>query len=523
MKWTQINESMNASRSQDLSLESDMSELDASLAISEAISFAAEGKYIAEGLFKDILSFNKKAEEREYSTMEYISEAFSVSGVFKKIVDFMVKIWNSIVNFFKGLFSGKSSTGGGGRSLSSAELATAKKELTEAADELNESIGSNHPKVKIDDTIEPKEKDNVENLKKMKSKKTFASIIKKTSDISQIHAQLNLIYTKLTDKHGVLIKDPGEGERIEYKDISLPKIKRPSIESLEVLISVLLAVSGGDSKSGIQKKHEFMKKNNRYEHSDDSSDYDEVLSSEEMSEFQKSVESMNINQLRRITILMENMFKKKDFKNINMLSKVLNKYNPRTFSMMLTKIIPLIEDFVNKESSKDPNMSMFRKSIDIGPYIKTLENKTNDEFIEGVSKFLNNTRDIYVNTTSMKSFVMEFGGALGLSVELLSGMSESAIDVAKRAEELAGYVNRLKVVVDKVSEDNSGVDENVVREYNTVNSKMIQIQSDMQRLVISVMNTCIAVSNRVLSDVASGLDAYSEAVSKGVVLVVKNK
>ena len=166
MKWTQINESMNASRSQDLSLESDMSELDASLAISEAISFAAEGKYIAEGLFKDILSFNKKAEEREYSTMEYISEAFSVSGVFKKIVDFMVKIWNSIVNFFKGLFSGKSSTGGGGRSLSSAELATAKKELTEAADELNESIGSNHSKVKIDDTIEPKEKDNVENLKK---------------------------------------------------------------------------------------------------------------------------------------------------------------------------------------------------------------------------------------------------------------------------------------------------------------------------------------------------------------------
>ena len=88
----------------------------------------------------------------------------------------------------------------------------------------------------------------------MKSKKTFASIIKKTSDISQIHAQLNLIYTKLTDKHGVLIKDPGEGERIEYKDISLPKIKRPSMEPLEVLMSVLLAVSGGDSKSGIQKK-----------------------------------------------------------------------------------------------------------------------------------------------------------------------------------------------------------------------------------------------------------------------------
>ena len=109
MKWTQINESMNASRSQDLSLEYDISDLDASFAISEAISFAAEGKYIAEGLFKDILSFNKKAEDMNYSTMEYISEAFSIGGVFKKIVDFMVRVWKNITSFIKNLFKNKSS------------------------------------------------------------------------------------------------------------------------------------------------------------------------------------------------------------------------------------------------------------------------------------------------------------------------------------------------------------------------------------------------------------------------------
>ena len=96
-------------RESGIAFASDMSELDASLAISEAISFAAEGKYIAEGLFKDILSFNKKAEEREYSTMEYISEAFSIGGVFKKIVDFMVRVWKNITSFIKNLFKNKSS------------------------------------------------------------------------------------------------------------------------------------------------------------------------------------------------------------------------------------------------------------------------------------------------------------------------------------------------------------------------------------------------------------------------------
>ena len=107
MKWTQINESMIQDR--ESTFTEDISDLDASFAISEAISFAAEGKYIAEGLFRDILSFNKKAEDMNYSTMEYISEAFSIGGVFKKIVDFMVRVWKNITSFIKNLFKNKSS------------------------------------------------------------------------------------------------------------------------------------------------------------------------------------------------------------------------------------------------------------------------------------------------------------------------------------------------------------------------------------------------------------------------------
>jgi hypothetical protein len=102
MKWTQINESMIQDR--ESTFTEDISDLDASFAISEAISFAAEGKYIAEGLFKDILSFNKKAEDMNYSVEEYISEAFSVSGIFEKILNFIKKVWDNIVKFFKNFF-----------------------------------------------------------------------------------------------------------------------------------------------------------------------------------------------------------------------------------------------------------------------------------------------------------------------------------------------------------------------------------------------------------------------------------
>ncbi len=145
-KWTEINESMAATR--EIEFTSDMSELDASLAISEAVSFAAEGKYIAEGLFKDILSFNKKAEDMNYSTMEYISEAFDIKGVFGRIIDFLVKIWGSIVNFFKGLFSESSSSGGSSKGAAApAAVNKVKEHIEETAlvviSELKQEGGSN--------------------------------------------------------------------------------------------------------------------------------------------------------------------------------------------------------------------------------------------------------------------------------------------------------------------------------------------------------------------------------------------
>ena len=200
MKWTQINESMIQDRESTFNTE-DISDLDASFAISEAISFAAEGKYIAEGLFKDILSFNKKAEEREYSTMEYISEAFSIGGVFKKIVDFMVKIWNSIVNFFKGLFSGGTSSSGGGE-FSRQEFENMKiglesmnetiekivndPELTNKRDEFKE-MSSNVGKNK-NDTIDNKTVMLTSNVGKNKNDTTKNKTIMKTSDIQSIKA-----------------------------------------------------------------------------------------------------------------------------------------------------------------------------------------------------------------------------------------------------------------------------------------------------------------------------------------------
>ena len=140
MKWTEINNSMIATR-EDIVLE-DMSDLDASFAISEAISFAAEGKYIAEGLFRDILSFNKKAEDMNYSVEEYISEAFSVSGIFEKILNFIKKVWDNIVKFFKNFFE-SSSPSSVSSSISSHRkvVKEAKKVVSEAdTDKINGSV-----------------------------------------------------------------------------------------------------------------------------------------------------------------------------------------------------------------------------------------------------------------------------------------------------------------------------------------------------------------------------------------------
>lgn len=103
-KWTSINESLEASRISSDMLES-IDVLEAHVSTTEAISFAAESKYIAEDLYRDILAYNTKAEEMNYNCQEYITEATSTGGVFKKIIDFIIRVFKSLVSFIKNMFS----------------------------------------------------------------------------------------------------------------------------------------------------------------------------------------------------------------------------------------------------------------------------------------------------------------------------------------------------------------------------------------------------------------------------------
>ena len=104
-KWTEINESLQADRNLGSLVEFNMGDMEADMAISEALTIAAEGKYIAGEILESFYDFNKVAENRGYDAMEYIAEAFSVGGFFKKIIDILVNFWGVIVNFFKAMFS----------------------------------------------------------------------------------------------------------------------------------------------------------------------------------------------------------------------------------------------------------------------------------------------------------------------------------------------------------------------------------------------------------------------------------
>jgi hypothetical protein len=119
------------------------------MAISEALTIAAEGKYIAGEILESFFDFNKVAEDRGYDAMEYIAEAFSVGGFFKKIIDILVNFWGVIVNFFKAMFSKIGGTDGTVKTLRDI-----KSELEAlAARDFKEVAGKNDtkeaPKLKI--------------------------------------------------------------------------------------------------------------------------------------------------------------------------------------------------------------------------------------------------------------------------------------------------------------------------------------------------------------------------------------
>ena len=148
-KWTEINESLQADRNLGSLVEFDMGYMEADMAISEALTIAAEGKYIAGEILESFFDFNKVAENRGYDAMEYIAEAFSVGGFFKKIIDILVNFWGVIVNFFKAMFSKIGGTDGTVKTLRDI-----KSELEAlAARDFKEVAGKNDtkeaPKLKI--------------------------------------------------------------------------------------------------------------------------------------------------------------------------------------------------------------------------------------------------------------------------------------------------------------------------------------------------------------------------------------
>ena len=148
-KWTEINESLQADRNLGSLVEFNMGDMEADMAISEALTIAAEGKYIAGEILESFYDFNKVAENRGYDAMEYIAEAFSVGGFFKKIIDILVNFWGVIVNFFKAMFSKIGGTDGTVKTLRDI-----KSELEAlAARDFKEVAGKNDtkeaPKLKI--------------------------------------------------------------------------------------------------------------------------------------------------------------------------------------------------------------------------------------------------------------------------------------------------------------------------------------------------------------------------------------
>ena len=185
-KWININESIESSRVySEFYMGSDMSDIEASMAISEGIAFAAESKYIAEGLYRDMLSFNKKAEEKGYDTMEYIAEAFSIGGIFKRIAEFLYRIWTNIVNFFKGLFKTSTSGVGNYSKTTDDEIKKVSDEIIALSKELTKAMEPPH--------LERDNRNNIMKLEMLSHKGLINAMIKNTNNIRHIKDQSDAI------------------------------------------------------------------------------------------------------------------------------------------------------------------------------------------------------------------------------------------------------------------------------------------------------------------------------------------
>ena len=90
----------------------EMNDTEAALAISEAMYEAGVAVHAGNDINDAILEFAMKADARGYDAMDYIVEAFNFGGFFKKIYDFLIKMWGTIVNYFKALIGNKFGSSG---------------------------------------------------------------------------------------------------------------------------------------------------------------------------------------------------------------------------------------------------------------------------------------------------------------------------------------------------------------------------------------------------------------------------
>ena len=455
-KWTEINESMLHVRESQFT--SDISELDASLAISEAISFAAEGKYIAEGLFKDILSFNKKAEDMNYSTMEYISEAFSIGGIFKKIVDFMVKIWNTIVNFFKGLFTEGTSSSGG----STAEVKKVKEEINAAAEEIIENANKKKEKddfyrhqAKDKKAAEEEAKQKQADIKANKAPQAIKAV--KVNRTSAIHEQIDAIGRAVTKiitgtEAGLLDNPCTVGKQYVNKTYS-DEVYSPPITSLAAIISSLLNTDKGGSK-----------------------DLDEAL---------KSIENLLANG--------------KDAKLRSSLNKdIAIRLNKNTSGIIEDSINSMVSPTIKKYISSHSDLF---KGSNMKEIVKKIANH-----IEQESKKVTASEDIrswvdYINILCATEY---------------TEVTVTRIDNSgKRAAEIFDRVKAMQDTISKLStESNPDMSEQTVADFNSMSSKLTNYQTNIQEILTVGVSFCIQAMQRHLDTIVSEFNKLKAFMAK---------
>lgn len=104
--WSNITENATARRQVSINVP-EMDENEANLIYAETSYEAGVCAFAALDIRESIREFGAEADDKGFTAEQYIAEAFSFGGFFKKIFDFLVKMWNTIVNYVKALIGNK--------------------------------------------------------------------------------------------------------------------------------------------------------------------------------------------------------------------------------------------------------------------------------------------------------------------------------------------------------------------------------------------------------------------------------